>query len=53
MYLESMQYEVFTVVKIQVKVHLKMVAAKSSETMLSYCNTIWHHNPEDNMGLTN
>jgi len=26
---------------------LKMEAARSSETLILYCNTIWHHNPED------
>jgi hypothetical protein len=26
---------------------LKMEAARSSEILASYCNTTWHHNPED------
>jgi len=26
---------------------LKMEAARSSETLVSYCNTTQHHNPED------
>jgi len=26
---------------------LKKEAASSSETLVSYCNTTWHHNPED------
>jgi hypothetical protein len=24
-----------------------MEAARSSEILVSYCNTTWHHNPED------
>jgi len=27
--------------------NLKMEAAKSSEKLESYCNTIWCHNPDD------
>jgi hypothetical protein len=38
------------VVNIQVKVFwvvtLKMEAARSSKTLVSYCSTRWHNNPE-------
>jgi hypothetical protein len=26
---------------------LKMEAERCSETLVSYCNTAWHHNPEN------
>jgi hypothetical protein len=41
-------YEVFTEVKIQVKIFTpKMEAARSFETLVSYHNTTQRHNPED------
>jgi len=54
LYLITLNYvifEAFTAVKIQVEVFcvvvLKMEAARSSETVVSYCNTTWRHNPKD------
>jgi hypothetical protein len=40
---------IITAVKIQVEVFwvVKMEAAGSSETLVSYPNTTWRHNPED------
>jgi hypothetical protein len=42
------KFEVSTAADIQVEVFwVKMEAAGSSETLVSYRNTIWRHTPED------